>query len=145
MALVRFDPFRGFEGISDKMSQFLDEFEKGFTVESGGFNPRTDISEDSKGIYVNAELPGVKKENVKIKVNEEKMLTISGEKIRKEKKEGEAGVRNECCYGEFSRSFLMPETADTDKIEANMQNGMLELKIPKKEPEKPKEKEIKIK
>ncbi|MFP4528868.1 MAG: Hsp20/alpha crystallin family protein [Candidatus Kapaibacterium sp.] len=144
MALVRFDPFRGLEGVSKRMSQFLDEFDKGFTFDSGGFNPRIDISEDEKLIMVQAELPGMKKSDLKIRVNDENVLTIEGEKFIPERTEGQSAIKTECCYGKFQRSFLLPDTADADKIEAKMKDGLLDLRIPKKEPEKPKEKEISI-
>jgi len=145
MTLVKFDPFRGFEKVGRRMSEFINDFEKGFSFEMGGFNPRVDITEDDNSLFVHAELPGMAKENVKISVSEDRMLTIKGEKKRVEKKEDKNYVRSERVWGEFSRSFLMPEYIDIEKIDAKFDNGVLELVMPKIEPPKPKEINVEIK
>ena len=144
MTLVRFDPFRGFEGIARRMNQFVNEFDKGFRVETGGFNPRVDIIEDNNNLYVHAELPGLKKEEVKISVNEDRVLTLKGER-KKGTQENRSFIRDEIRFGSFSRSFILPENIDYEKIDAKFGSGVIELTIPKKEPEKPKEVEVDIK
>ena len=145
MTLVRFEPFRGFEKLGRRMSDFMDEFEKGFSFEMGGFHPRVDITEDDKNLFVHVELPGMEKDQVKISINEEKMLTIKGEKKSEEKKEDKNYVRTERVFGSFSRSFALPEFTDIEKVDAKFENGVLELAIAKTEPPKPKEIKVEIK
>ncbi|MGA2297419.1 MAG: Hsp20/alpha crystallin family protein [FCB group bacterium] len=138
MTLVKFEPHRGFERISRRWEQFANDFEKGISFETGGFNPRVDITEDEKNLYVHAELPGMSKEQVKVSVDEERTLTIKGEKTKELKTENKNDLKLERSYGSFSRSFLLPENINIEKIDAKYQDGVLELVLQKIEPEKPK-------
>jgi HSP20 family protein len=144
MTLLKFDPMRGFESVARKMSEMAGELEKGFSFEYGGFAPRVDISEDDKSLYVHVELPGVNKDDVKLSINEDNILSIKGLKKGPEKLEDRTCIRTERAFGEFSRSFLLPDFINRDGIEAKYEHGVLNLTIQKKEPEKPKEVEIKI-
>jgi len=148
MAIMRFDPIKGFETISKRMNDFIGEFEKGVAVEYGGFAPRIDIFEDEKYLHVHAELAGIKKEDVKLKVNEEGVLCISGEKKRdsklEENKENQSLIRIERSYGAFNRSFLLPDYVNKESIKAKFDNGVLEISLEKIEPEKPKEVNVEI-
>lgn len=146
MAIMRFDPVKGFETITKKMSDMVNEFEKGFSFEYGGFAPRIDISEDSQHLFIQAELAGIKKEDVKVKINDEGVLCISGEKKRDEKFQDENNslIRIERSYGAFNRSFMLPDNINKDSITAKFDNGVLEISLEKKEPEKPKEVQIEI-
>ncbi len=144
MTLVKFDPFRGFEGLNRRMNNFLSDFDKGFSFETGGFTPRVDITEDDNSVLVNVELPGLSKEDVKISVNEDKVLTIQGAKKNEELAEGMRVVKSERGAGEFTRAFVLPENIDDDSIKAKFVNGVLEISLAKKEPEKPKEINVEI-
>ena len=148
MGLVRFDPFRGFESVAKKMSSLVSEAEKGMSVEFGSFAPRVDIIEDDKHLFVQAELPGILKEDVKVTVNEENILNIKGEKKPEAKPEGgyceSCYVRVERNYGSFMRSFMLPENINADSISAKFENGVLNITLEKKEPEKPKEIKVDI-
>jgi len=144
MTLVKFDPFRGFESFNRRMNKFVNEFEKGFVFETGGFAPRVDIIEDDKKIFVAVELPGVAKEDVKISINEDRVMTISGEKKPDEMKEGVSQIKIERGYGKFQRAFVLPENIDESGVNAKFENGVLEVSVAKKEPEKPKEIEVSI-
>ncbi len=144
MPLFRIDPVRGFELLARRFNEMTEEAQKGITFETGGFNPRVDIIEDAKNIYVQAELPGMKKEDVSLLVNEERVLTLKGMKAKVADTDGKAQIRSERNYGEFSRNFSLPENVDLDKIAASYEYGILEVTLPKKEPEKPKEVEVKI-
>eukprot|EP01156_Anaeramoeba_ignava_P014560 Anaeramoba_ignava/a609580_14.p2 GENE.a609580_14~~a609580_14.p2 ORF type:complete len:154 (+),score=22.59 a609580_14:497-958(+) len=148
MGLVRLDPFRGFDNVAKKMNNLLNDAEKGFSIEYGSFAPRVDILEDDKHLFVQAELPGVKKEDVKVTVNEENVLYIKGEKKNadvdnKEDKE-KYFVRVERNYGSFVRSFMLPDNILADSIKAKFENGVLDITLEKKEPEKPKEINVEI-
>jgi HSP20 family protein len=93
---------------------------------------------------MHAELPGMAKDDVKITVSSDNVLTIRGEKKREEKTEEKNFMRVERTYGSFSRSFTLPDNLDTANIAAQFENGVLNVSIPKTEPAKPKETEISI-
>jgi HSP20 family protein len=160
MALVRFDPFRGFESAIRRMSDFFEDAEKGqFSLEYGNFSPRIDIIEDKDVLTLYAEMPGIKKDNVNVKINDENILTITGEKHaykfdsdeaddkkgeEKEAKVQKSFIKSERSFGSFVRRIMLPENIDADSINAKFADGVLEITLTKKEPEKPKEKAITI-
>ncbi len=144
MSLVRFDPFRGFESLSKKMNDFVGEFDKGFNIEFGSFAPRIDIAEDEKSIFFHVELPGIKKEDVKVSITDGNIMMIKGEKKREEKVEDKSFIRVERNYGSFSRSFELPNNVKTDSIAAKFEDGVLNISLEKIEPQKPKEVEVEI-
>ena len=148
MAIVKFDPFRGLTGLTRRFGDLFEDFENGINIEYGGFAPKVDISEDEKNVYLNVELPGIRKEDVKVTVNDDNVLTIKGTKKKEETVEDKEGdrsyIRVERSYGEFARSFVLPDTVKTDKIDAKYENGVLNLTLEKVEPKKPKEIEIKF-
>jgi HSP20 family protein len=88
------------------------------------------------------EVPGLEKEDLKIGV-ENGHLTISGEK-KVESEEGKEYFRRERFYGKFSRTFRLPDTVDTERIKANLTNGVLRISMPRKEEAKPKQIEVKV-
>lgn len=160
MALVRFDPFRGFEGAMKRMSDFFEDAEKGqFSFEYGSFSPRIDIIEDKENLNLYAEMPGIKKEDVKVKINDDNVLTITGEKhaykfdsdadedkkdVKDETKVQKSFIKSERSFGSFVRRLMLPENIDGDSINAKFSDGVLQITLKKKEPEKPKEKAITI-
>lgn len=148
MSIVRFDPMRGFESLARRMNAAANELNKGFNVEFGGFSPRIDISEDEKFIYIAAEVPGIAKEDIKLTVNDDNMLVIKGTKKCEEKKEENGGnvsyLRVERSYGEFLRSFMLPDNVKKDSVNAKFENGVLNITLEKIEPVKPKEIEVSI-
>jgi HSP20 family protein len=108
-----------------------------------------------KSIYLVAELPGISKEDVKVSINEDNYIVIKGTKKRpfailEEAKDGEVQdkertyIKAERSYGEFSRSFILPENVMKDSISAQFDNGLLTITLTKIEPAKPKEVEIQI-
>jgi HSP20 family protein len=146
MSIVRFDPIRGFENMAKRVNNFIGEFDRGINIEYGNFAPRVDISEDEKNIYLYAELPGLKKEDVKVTINEENVLMLKGEKKREEKTEAEdkSYIKLERTFGAFTRSFILPNNVKTDSINAKFEHGVLNLTLEKVEPKKPKEIEISL-
>lgn len=149
MAYINFDPLRVVEQFAKKMQSISNEFEKGVNVDFGnGFNPRVDINEDSKNVYLYFELPGLKKEDVKITINDENTLMVKGTKVGPDKNsetDKRTYIRLERKYGEFNRSFLMPDNINHNSIEAKFDNGVLNITLAKIEPEKPREVEITVK
>jgi HSP20 family protein len=137
MALTRWNPVR------DEMSQFIDEFlgrrlSEGPTV----WQPRVDIEESEDGYVVRAEVPGMKLEDIKI-VLEDDRLTIRGEKRRDETK-GTTYHRVERVYGAFERSFTLGHLVSSDRIEALYRDGVLQVSIPKAEQARPREIPIQV-
>jgi len=107
------------------------------------WTPLVDITEDDKEYLIKAELPEVKKEEVKVTV-ENGLLTISGErKIEKEEK-GKRYHRVERAYGSFLRSFSLPDDADGTKVNADFKDGLLRVHLAKSENAKPKQIEVKV-
>ncbi len=144
MTLLRFNPYRSFESMFKRMNQFISEFEKGVNIETGGFAPRVDIFEDEANVYLIAEMPGIPKGDVKITISEDKVLTLKGAKKNQGNGDSKSLIRNERMFGSFERSFVMPDNVDFNSIVANYCDGLLNVTIKKKEPEKPKEIEINI-
>ncbi len=97
---------------------------------SGAF--RSDISEDDKAIYIEAELPGVKKEEIKLNL-EDDILTISAERKQETEEKKVNYHRVERIFGNFSRSFRLGDNIDKDNIDASYDNGVLKLVLPKME------------
>jgi len=149
MAYISFDPLRVVEQFARKMQSISNEFEKGVNMDFGnGFTPRVDINEDSKKVYLTFELPGIKKEDVKITINDENTLMVKGIKVGPDKSsetDKRTYIRLERKYGEFNRSFKMPDNINHNSIEANFNNGVLNITLGKIEPEKPREVEITVK
>ncbi|PVZ99004.1 hypothetical protein BB558_004981 [Smittium angustum] len=96
----------------------------------GTWNPRVDINETANEMVVQAELPGVPKENIKMKI-ENNQVFISGEKTNSSLKEDSNSRVEERVWGKFERSFPLPKNAIADKISAKTDQGVLEIKIPK--------------
>ena len=100
--------------------------------------PSVNIKESAEDFEVEVAAPGLGKKDFKIELSHD-LLTISSEKkIDKETKKGQQFSRREFSYQSFSRSFTLPNTADSEKIEAKYENGILRIVIPKKEEAKPK-------
>jgi HSP20 family protein len=107
------------------------------------WTPLADITEDDKEYLIKAELPEMKREDVKVTV-ENAVLTISGErKVEKEEKKRKYH-RVERGYGTFMRSFTLPDDADFNKVNAEFKSGLLTVHVPKSERAKPKQIEVKV-
>jgi HSP20 family protein len=125
--LVRFDPFKEIRELERKIYNTL-PVEKESAIST--FTPAVNTREDERGYYIEVDLPGVKKEDINIDLND-KILTISGERKFKDEVKKENYYKIETSFGKFERSFSIPEDADVDNIEAKAENGVLEIFIPK--------------
>jgi len=146
MTLVRFEPLRTFESMLRRFDELFDDMVRSvpFRFEVSSFSPRVDIVEDENNVYIHAELPGVAKEDVKVTISEDRVLTIRGEKKQERKVETQNFLRMERLFGSFCRSFALPENVAVAKVDAKFENGILTITLPKVEPSKPKETEIAI-
>lgn len=117
---------------------FDDVFRDTMPTLNTNFNPnaiRVNIAEDEKNIYIEAELAGLKKEDVKVSI-EDNVLTIRGERKQESEEKKKNYHRVERVYGSFSRAFTLGENVDKDNIEAKYEDGVLHLTLPKVEPVK---------
>lgn len=105
---------------------------------TGAWIPPVDVREDKDHVRIQAELPGVKPEDVKISL-ENNLLTIRGEKQVAEVKDTDRVHRYERAFGVFERSFTVPSTVDADRIEARYEHGVLTVTLPKAERAKPRQ------
>jgi HSP20 family protein len=143
MNITRWEPFREMEDIFRQYSPFFAR-----TLRRGGegtsWSPVADISETDKDYLIKAELPEVKKEDVKVTLDNG-VITIAGER-RQEKEQKEANeIRVESFYGSFSRSFSLPENIDAQGIQAETKDGVLKVRIPKTQAAAPKKVAIEVK
>ncbi len=159
MTLIRWKPVRdvtAWHPVSDLAGEIFDmqrEIDRVFDRFRGGsaddgysstLMPAVDITERDNDFYIKAELPGVQKNDVKITVQND-ILTIRGEKKQEAEKKGENYHRVERAYGSFQRSFTLPASVRSDRIEAAFNDGVLTISLPKAEEAKPKEIEVKVK
>lgn len=134
MSIVRYSTANDF--VPTSFSNLIDRFFNDSLARTGGssysFVPKVDILENETAYEIGVAVPGLSKEDFKIDLNDN-FLTVSGErKFSKEKKENNLHVV-ETQYGNFSRSFSLPENVDASKISAKYNNGILEITVPKDE------------
>ena len=130
MTLIKFEPFRELGTLPDRIQRYFDDYPNfGFNL-SDNFNPRIDISEDKENINVIAEIPGVKKDDIKITL-QDNILTIEGEKKKETEKKEKNFFRSERMYGSFKRCFTLPDLVDSEKVEAKFEDGMLNIQLKK--------------
>ena len=144
MTYIEFEPIVNFEELNNNLSRILNNNSVQDVKHANSLIPKIDISEDEKNIYLDAELPGVKKEDLTIKLEDNK-LTISGEKKNTiENYENKRFFNRERIFGTFEKVFTIQTEINKDNIKAEFENGVLSLTIEKFVPEK-KERTIEIK
>jgi HSP20 family protein len=136
MNITRWEPFREFDDMFRQYSPFFSRALRRFEGDEAKWRPIADISETDTEYLIKAELPEVKKEDVKVTF-EAGMLTISGERRQETKQKSESDLRVESFYGSFSRSFSLPDNVDAKNIRAESKDGVLRVRIPKTTPAKP--------
>ena len=144
--ITRWDPFRELSTLQQRMNRLFQDSlqnqgEEGLMTSS--FVPAVDIYEDEHSITLKMEVPGVEQKDLDIRV-ENQTLTVRGErKFEKDEKE-ENFHRIERRYGSFFRAFTLPNTVDTDNINADYENGVLKIKLAKRAEAKPKQVKVNI-
>jgi HSP20 family protein len=121
-ALLRWDPFRG---------------DWGGLRQSVEFVPRFDVKETKDAYVIDADLPGVKDEELDVSLSGN-LLTISGQREEEHRDEGESYYAMERSHGSFARSFTMPDGVDAESVTADLKHGVLTVRIPKKPEVQPK-------
>jgi HSP20 family protein len=139
MELVRWEPFNGFTKVHSLVNDlFEDSIKRSWNETSGRWNPAMDILESKDAYIIRAELPGFKKEDINVELKDE-TLTLSGERKSDELPEGVHYRSAERVSGKFVRSVILPETVNTDGIQASYKDGVLEIHVPKAEKAKPRQ------
>lgn len=148
-ALTRWDPFKELDQLQNRFSTFFGRApvrgqngdQELMTVAE--WAPLVDITEDDKEYLIKAELPEVKKDEVKVTV-ENGVLTITGERKFEKEEKGKKYHRVERAFGSFVRSFTLPDDADANKVNAEFKDGVLKVHVAKSEAAKPKQIEVKV-
>ncbi|PIA54524.1 hypothetical protein AQUCO_00900817v1 [Aquilegia coerulea] len=131
------DPFPNIQSLSQNRQNFPNET-------SAMAHAQIDWKETSNAHVFKADIPGLKKEEVKVEVEEGKVLQISGERSRDVEEKNDTWHRVERSSGKFIRRFRLPENAKVDQVKASMENGVLTVTVPKEEVKKPDVKSIEI-
>jgi HSP20 family protein len=148
-SITRWDPFRELDELQNRISTLFGrapvrkEGDKQEALSVAEWAPLVDITEDEKEYLIKAELPDVKKDDIKISVQND-VLSISGERKYEKEEKNKKYHRVERAYGSFSRSFTVPEDADADRVAAEFKDGLLHVHLPKSEKVKPKTIEVKV-
>ncbi len=146
--LVRWDPFRDLVSIQDELNRLFGRTFAGIQpmrpTASGAWMPTMDVFETQDKIVARVELPGIDPADVDVSV-EDSTLTISGQREFSSDAREEDYHRVERRYGSFTRAITLPQTADTEKVEANFDRGVLTVEVAKAEKAKPKKIQVKAK
>jgi len=150
MSIAKWSPFRELENMRREMDRLFEEFITPMRrrrwlerPEEAVISPNIDIYDAKNEIVVKAELPGVEKENIDLKITENN-LTLKGEIKKEEEVKKEDCYARERSYGSFFRTIALPAEVDSPKAKATFKNGILEITLPKKEEAKPKEIKVEV-
>jgi HSP20 family protein len=145
MSIVRHDPFRELRSLQDEMTRlFTGIAPTGQNREemlNGAWIPNVDIYEDKENLVLEAELPGMNREDFELSF-ENNILTLKGDRKFEKKTEGDNYHRVERSYGAFTRAFTLPQTVTADGAQAEYNNGVLRVSLPKREETKARKIEI---
>jgi HSP20 family protein len=143
--IVRYDPFRDLRTLQNEMNRlFSGSLSRTPNDESlvSGWNPSVDIYESNNELVLEAELPGLKREDFDLSL-ENNVLTLRGERKFEKRDEGDNYHRVERAYGSFTRSFTLPQTVQGEQAVAEFKDGVLRVTLPKREEVKARRIEIK--
>lgn len=148
MAITRWEPYREFGVLQDRMNRMFSDLYGRHTdddvMTGGSWVPAVDIYRSTGGdIVLQAELPGLGKDDIDLRI-ENNTLTLKGERKFSEEVKEEQFHRVERAYGSFSRSFSLPDTVDSTKVRADFKEGVLTVTMPIREERKPKQIQVEI-
>lgn len=148
MALVRWDPFRELEEVSNRLNRMLAHPASHAANDKeamivADWTPSVDISETAAEYLIKAEIPDVKKEDVKVTLDDG-VLTLQGVRRHEQEEKGKKFHRIERSYGSFARTFSVPDVVEAEHVKAEFKDGVLNLHLPKAEKAKPKTIEVKL-
>ncbi|XP_062216115.1 17.9 kDa class I heat shock protein-like [Phragmites australis] len=143
-SLDLWDPFEGFPFGSGSSGSLFPSFLRTNSETATFAGARIDWKETPEAHVFKADVPGLKKEEVKVEVEDDNILQISGERNKEQEEKTDTWHRVERSSGKFLRRFRLPENAKTQQISASMENGVLTVTVPKEEVKKPEVKSIQI-
>ncbi|MPZ19831.1 MAG: Hsp20 family protein [Luteitalea sp.] len=148
MAIVRFDPFREFATVHERLNRVFDDISgrrsDDDVMSRGDWLPAVDVYEnDDQNVVLKAELPGVAKEDITLSI-ENNTLTLKGERKRSHEVKNGQYHRIERAHGGFSRSFSLPSTVNSEKVAADFRDGVLTITLPRKDEAKPRQIDVKV-
>ena len=131
MSLISYSPNRWFESAVNRMfSDAVGGPAWETSAPQPAFTPRVDVREEKDAVVLSAELPGVEKDQLSVEIHDG-VLTLTGTKKQESAEAGNGVYRAERIFGEFKRSFVLPDTLDAGKIDAQYRNGVLHITLPK--------------
>jgi len=139
LTVSRWDPYRDLYTLQHRINQAFGETGLAAARDAEGFGawlPPVDVVEEGDNLIFRAELPGVSRDDIEVKV-ENGTLTLRGEKRQEKETTADSAHRIERVYGTFHRSFTLPSSVDAEKIKARYRDGVLELVLPKADQAKP--------
>jgi HSP20 family protein len=140
MALVRFEPFRELAALQNEMGRWMSTLAGAATPGNGQSStwlPAVDVWESDDELVLSFDLPGIPEEKIAVELDDN-VLTVSGERERTQEHSSERFYRFERRFGTFSRSVTLPAGVSESDIAANYKDGVLEVRVPKPEEQKPK-------
>ena len=145
MSLVKWDPWREIETMFDRYTRAVGMPRHGNQdmLTYGDWSPRADIFEDSENFVIKMEIPEVRREDVKVTVDN-RILTIRGERRQEKEEKGKTFHRIERQFGTFIRNFNLPDNVDEQNIKATFRDGLLSLQIAKTEVTRPRAIEVHV-
>ena len=140
MNLMRWEPYRDIATLQDRLNRALGSglgrSDRNDEMNLAAWAPPVDITEEKDRIVITAELPGFQENQIEIQ-SENGMLTLRGERKFENEHDGKSYHRVERSYGQFVRTFSLPNNVDREKIKADFSNGLLRVELPKREDAKP--------
>jgi HSP20 family protein len=141
MALVRWEPFRELAALQNEMGRWMNQLGGLATTPGNGQSstwlPAVDVWETDKELVLSFDLPGIPEDKIAVEL-EDNVLTVTGERERTQEHSTDRFYRFERRYGQFARSVTLPTGVKEDEIKADYNDGVLEVRVPKPEAEKPK-------
>ena len=145
MSIIKYDPFRELRSLQDEMNRlFMTNLPRSVAQEdlaTGGWSPSVDIFENENEIILEAELPGMDRDDFEVSI-ENNVITLKGKREFQKRNEGDNYHRVERSYGVFTRSFSLPRTVSAENTTADFKNGVLRVSLPKREETKARKIEV---
>jgi HSP20 family protein len=145
MEITRWDPFREVVALQNRVNSLFRDFNEGGDgpVAAASFTPAVDIYEDNQKVVLKLEVPGIEEKDLDVRV-ENHTLTVRGERKFENEEKEENFHRIERRYGSFYRAFTLPNTVDTETVDAKYNAGVLKLELKKKPEAQPKQIKVNV-
>jgi HSP20 family protein len=144
MSLVRWEPFRDLLSLQERLNRAFEASRQSGEEQLGTWAPAVDIYETEKEIVLKADLPGIALADVDIRLDNN-VLTVRGERRFEKEVKDDNYHRVERAYGNFVRTFTLPNTVNAEQIEGAYENGVLKITMPKREEARPKQIKVTVK